>query len=222
MKQSPFYRSALLAVGLAVSGAAGAGSTDAQTANRSSRWSASPAKMSSGCPTPQALVDKMLDMAKVHAAGSRHGSRIGRRAHGHHAPPSAGARAWASNTTPTWWSLSKRNAAAAGVTDQGHVREGRPLRDRPVEGDGHHPVPAAAHQHEAAARRSSTIKPGTRIVSNTFTMEDWQPDERATVVQLSTSWCDGVVLDRAGQGRRRLADAPGHAHAQPAVSGRHR
>ena len=35
-------------------------------------------------PTPQALVDKMLDMAKVTPAGLRHGSRVRRRPHGDH------------------------------------------------------------------------------------------------------------------------------------------
>jgi hypothetical protein len=32
------------------------------------------------------------------------------------------------------------------------------------------------------------MRPGTRIVSNTFTMEDWQPDQSETVPDCS-SWC---------------------------------
>ena len=33
------------------------------------------------------------------------------------------------------------------------------------------------------------MKPGTRIVSNTFTMEDWQPDQSETIGGDCTSWC---------------------------------
>ena len=33
------------------------------------------------------------------------------------------------------------------------------------------------------------MKPGTRIVSNTFTMEDWQPDTSETIGGDCTSWC---------------------------------
>jgi hypothetical protein len=34
------------------------------------------------------------------------------------------------------------------------------------------------------------LKPGTRVVSNTFTMGDWQPDETATVDKgCDGSWC---------------------------------
>ena len=37
------------------------------------------------------------------------------------------------------------------------------------------------------------LKPGTRIVSNTFTMEDWQADETATVTDgCSSSWCTAL------------------------------
>jgi hypothetical protein len=32
------------------------------------------------------------------------------------------------------------------------------------------------------------MRPGTRIVSNTFTMEDWQPDQSETIQECS-SWC---------------------------------
>jgi hypothetical protein len=33
------------------------------------------------------------------------------------------------------------------------------------------------------------MKPGTRIVSNTFTMEDWQPDQSETISGDCVSWC---------------------------------
>jgi hypothetical protein len=33
------------------------------------------------------------------------------------------------------------------------------------------------------------MRPGTRIVSNTFTMDDWQDDESQTIGEDCTSWC---------------------------------
>ena len=36
------------------------------------------------------------------------------------------------------------------------------------------------------------LAPGTRIVSNSFTMDDWQPDETATVTEGCTSWCTAL------------------------------
>ena len=37
------------------------------------------------------------------------------------------------------------------------------------------------------------LKPGTRIVSNTFTMGDWEADETATVTDGCTSWCTALL-----------------------------
>jgi hypothetical protein len=38
------------------------------------------------------------------------------------------------------------------------------------------------------------LKPGTRVVSNTFTMEDWQADETATINDGGcTSWCTALL-----------------------------
>ena len=101
-------------------------------------------------PTPQALVDKMLDMAKVTPQdylidlGSGDGRTVITAA-------KRGLRAHGIEYNPDMVELAKRNAAAAGVDRQGHVREGRPVRERLLEGAGHHDVPAAVDQHEAAA-----------------------------------------------------------------------
>jgi precorrin-6B methylase 2 len=37
------------------------------------------------------------------------------------------------------------------------------------------------------------LKPGTRVVSNTFTMEDWTADETASVEDGCTSWCTALL-----------------------------
>ena len=36
------------------------------------------------------------------------------------------------------------------------------------------------------------MKPGTRVVSNTFTMEDWEADETQTVGADCTTWCTAL------------------------------
>ncbi len=73
-------------------------------------------------PTPQALVDKMLDMAKLTPQdfhmdlGSGDGRTVITAA-------KRGARSRGSNTTPTWSTLSQRNAKDAGVGDQRDLRK---------------------------------------------------------------------------------------------------
>jgi hypothetical protein len=37
------------------------------------------------------------------------------------------------------------------------------------------------------------LKPGTRIVSNTFTMEDWEPDETARLTEGCSNWCTALL-----------------------------
>ena len=85
-------------------------------------------------PTPQALVDKMLDMAKVTPQdfvmdlGSGDGRTVITAA-------KRGARAMGIEYNPDMVELSKRNAAEGRRHRQGHIRQGRPLRDRLLEGD---------------------------------------------------------------------------------------
>jgi hypothetical protein len=37
------------------------------------------------------------------------------------------------------------------------------------------------------------LKPGTRIVSNTFTMEDWEADQTESVTDNCSSWCTALL-----------------------------
>ena len=50
------------------------------------------------------------------------------------------------------------------------------------------------------------MKPGTRVVSNSFTMEDWEPDETATCQRGLHQLVHGASVDRAGEGRGHVAD----------------
>ena len=101
-------------------------------------------------PTPQAVVDKMLDMAKVTKTdfvmdlGSGDGRTVITAA-------KRGARAMGIEYNPDMVELVEAQREGSRRDRSRDVREGRPLRDRPVEGRRHHDVPAAVDQHEAAA-----------------------------------------------------------------------
>jgi hypothetical protein len=53
------------------------------------------------------------------------------------------------------------------------------------------------------------LKPGTRLVSNSFTMEDWEADETATVTDNCTSWCTALfwIVPAKVEGTWQLGDA---------------
>ena len=126
-------------------------------------------------PTPPEMVERMLDLAGVtpqdyvidlgsgdgrivmaaatsRGAGARHRIRRGRS------------------------SRSPGGDRRTGGRRQSGVRPGRSVRKRFLGGDGPDDVPALGHHGEAAATIFD-LKPGTRVVSNSFTMDDWPPDE---------------------------------------------
>jgi hypothetical protein len=142
-------------------------------------------------PTPQVVVDKMLDLAKVTPKdfvidlGSGDGRTVITAA-------KRGARAMGIEYNPDMVELSKKNAAAAGVGDKTTF------------------VKADLFQTDLSKATVITmfllprinmelrpklleLKPGTRIASNTFTMEDWQADETVTIEDgCGSSWCTAL------------------------------
>ncbi len=130
-------------------------------------------------PTSQALVDKMLDVAKVTAQdyvidlGSGDGRTVITAA-------KRGARALGVEFNPDMVALSKRNA----------VREGVASRAQFVEGDLYQADLSQAtvltmfllEEINLKLRpKILNLKPGTRIVSNSFTMGEWKPDDTVAV-----------------------------------------
>src|SRR5947208_9616552 len=128
-------------------------------------------------PTPQALVDKMLDMAKVTPKdyvidlGSGDGRTVITAA-------KRGARALGVEFNPDMVALSRRNAAKAGLSDKATFVEADIFRSDLS--------PATVitlflltDLNLKLRPTILTLKPGTRIVSNTFRMGDWEPDETA-------------------------------------------
>ena len=130
-------------------------------------------------PTCQELVDKMLDMAKVTAQdyvidlGSGDGRTVITVA-------KRGARGLGIEYNPDMVELSKRNAAKEGVTDKAQFIEADLFKSDFSQAS----VITMFLLTEINVRlrpRILNLKPGTRIVSNTFTMGGWTADQNATV-----------------------------------------
>ena len=143
-------------------------------------------------PTPQALVDKMLEMAKVTKndfvmdLGSGDGRTVITAA-------KLGARAMGIEYNPDMVDLSKKNAEAAGVTARATFVKADLFETDLSKAD----VITMFLLPSINMKLRPTIlnlKPGTRIVANTFTMEDWQADETHTVTDgCSSSWCTALL-----------------------------
>ena len=157
-------------------------------------------------PTPEALVEKMLDMAKVTPQdfvvdlGSGDGRNV-------IAAARRGARGLGVEYNPDMVALSRRNAAQQGVGDKAQF----------VEGDMF-----AAEFSEATVLalfllpdnmrtlrpKFLALRPGTRIVANTFGFDDWEPDATETLPGECGSWCNAHlwIVPATARGTWRLSD----------------
>ena len=142
-------------------------------------------------PTPQALVDKMLDMAKltpkdyVIDLGSGDGRTVITAA-------KRGARALGIEYNPDMVELSKRNAANEGVSDKANFVKADLFESDFTQAA----VITMFLLPEINLRLRPKIldlKPGTRIVSNSFTMGEWKADEEATVDKDCISYCTALL-----------------------------
>jgi len=142
-------------------------------------------------PTPQALVDKMLDMAKVTPKdfvmdlGSGDGRTVITAAR-------RGARAMGIEYNPDMVALSQKNAAAARVGDKATFVKADLFETDLSKADviTMFLLPSI---NMKLRPKILDLKPGTRVVSNTFTMEDWQADETFTVTDgCESSWCTAL------------------------------
>ena len=142
-------------------------------------------------PTPQALVDKMLDMAKVTPKdyvidlGSGDGRTVITAA-------KRGARALGIEYNPDMVELSKRNAAKEGVSDKANF-----VKADLFESDFTQATAITMFLLPEINLRLRPkildLKPGTRIVSNSFTMGEWKADEEATVDKDCISYCTALL-----------------------------
>jgi precorrin-6B methylase 2 len=143
-------------------------------------------------PTPQAVVDQMLDMAKVTKTdfvmdlGSGDGRTVITAA-------KRGARAMGIEYNPDMVDLSVRNAKEAGVSERATFVKADLFETDLSKADviTMFLLPSI---NMKLRPQILDLKPGTRIVSNTFTMEDWQADETTTVTDgCSSSWCTALL-----------------------------
>ena len=142
-------------------------------------------------PTPQATVDKMLELAKITPKdylmdlGSGDGITVITAA-------KKGVRAEGIEYNPDMVALAKRNAEAAGVSNLASFRQADLFATDFSKAD----VITMFLLPSINMKLRPTIldmKPGTRIVSNSFDMEDWEPDQKETVTQGCTQWCTAML-----------------------------
>ena len=141
-------------------------------------------------PTPAAMVERMLDVAKVTSQdivmdlGSGDGRNI-------IAAAKRGARATGVEYNQDMVDLSKRLATEAGVG-------GANGKAQFVQGDMYVADISQAnvmaifllpHNMEKLRDKFLALKPGSRIVSNTFAIPDWEADYTETMPDCTTSWC---------------------------------
>ena len=126
-------------------------------------------------PSPQALVDKMLDMAKVTPAdfvmdlGSGDGRTVITAAR-------RGVRAMGVEYNPDMVALSRRNAAAAGVGDKAIFVQAD-IFQTDISKATVITLFLLTDLNLKLRPTLLTLKPGTRVVSNTFKMGEWEPDQ---------------------------------------------
>ncbi|MDP2390891.1 MAG: methyltransferase domain-containing protein [Acidobacteriota bacterium] len=142
-------------------------------------------------PTPQAVVDKMLDMAKVTKddfvmdLGSGDGRTVITAA-------KRGARAMGVEYNPDMVELSKKNAEAAGVAARATFVKADLFETDFSKADVITMFLLPSINMKLRPKLLD-LEPGTRIASNTFTMEDWQADETSTETDgCSSSWCTAL------------------------------
>ena len=137
-------------------------------------------------PTPQSLVDKMLEMAKVTPKdyvidlGSGDGRTVITAA-------KRGSKALGIEYNPEMVELSKRNAAKEGVSDKATFQKAD-LFESDFSQAQVITMFLLPSINVKLRPKILNLKPGTRIVSNSFDMEEWKPDQTENVEGCS-NWC---------------------------------
>jgi hypothetical protein len=138
-------------------------------------------------PTPQVLVEKMLDMAKatpkdyIIDLGSGDGRTVITAA-------KRGIPAHGIEYNPEMVELARRNAAKEGVSDKATFTRA----DLFASDFSKATVLTLFLLPEINLKlrpKILNLKPGTRVVSNSFDMEEWEADESATVGEGCSTWC---------------------------------
>jgi Methyltransferase domain len=157
-------------------------------------------------PTGAAMVEKMLDHAKVTPQdfvidlGSGDGRTI-------IAAAKRGARGLGVEYNPDLVEFSRRQAAAAGVGDKASFAQG----DMYAADISKATVLALfllPANIEKLVPKFLELPPGTRIVANTFWVPDWTPDDTQTLTEGCENWCTShlFIVPAKIEGRWRVGD----------------
>jgi len=142
-------------------------------------------------PTPQTLVDKMLDMAKVTPQdrlmdlGSGDGRTVITAAQ-------RGLTAQGIEYNPDLVELSRRNAQRAGVADRATFVAADLFQTDLSKADVI-TMFLLSTINEKLRPTLLQLPPGTRVVSNTFRMGDWEPDASETVTKDCSTYCTALL-----------------------------
>src|SRR5688572_4282690 len=142
-------------------------------------------------PSPQILVERMLDMAKVTARdvvldlGSGDGRMVITAA-------KRGAQAVGVEYDPALVELSRRTAAAERVSDKATF-----VRADLFATDLSKATVITLFLNDDLNLRLRPkllgLRPGTRIVSNTFSMGDWEPEQLLVIERNCAHWCSAMM-----------------------------
>ncbi len=141
-------------------------------------------------PTPQVTVDKMLELTGVTASdyvidlGSGNGITVITAA-------KKGATALGVEFNPEMVALSQRLAREAGVSHKATFVQGD-LFEADLSKATVITLFLLPDINLKLRPKLLDLKPGTRVASNTFTMDDWEPDAREMLPNC-TSWCTAMA-----------------------------
>lgn len=163
-------------------------------------------------PTPQELVERMLDMAQVTPndyvidLGAGDGRTIITAA-------KRGARALGIEYNPDMVTLARRNAEQAGVSGSAQFIQGDIFKTDFSQAD----VLTLYLLPSLNLKLRPTIlkmRPGTRVVSHAFTMHDWQPDQTGKVEDRTAYlW----IVPASVEGTWRLSASDGNSDSDELV-----
>jgi hypothetical protein len=158
-------------------------------------------------PTPPELVEMMLTMAKVTPQDfvMDLGSGDGRNVIG---AAKRGARAMGIEYNGQMVELSRRNAKEAGVSEKATFVEGD-MYEADISKASVLALFLLPSNMMVLRPKFLNLAPGSRIVSNTFGMEGWTPDESDTVPNC-TDWCNALlwIVPAKVEGTWRLSQGP--------------
>jgi precorrin-6B methylase 2 len=138
-------------------------------------------------PTPPELVEKMLEMAQVTPQdividlGSGDGRNV-------IAAAKRGARAIGVEYNPDMVALSRRKAQEAGVADRATFIEGD-MYEADISNATVLALFLLTSNLDKLAPKFLALKPGTRIVNNTFKVTNWEADASETIDGTCDTWC---------------------------------